>query len=44
MVATAWGLLYFGEFTGCPLRTKLWVGGMFLSYLTAIACIAMSRG
>ena len=40
MVATAWGLCYFGEFDGAPARAKRAVGAMFAFYLAAIGLIA----
>jgi glucose uptake protein len=43
MVATAWGLFYYREFDGCPLSSKLWVVGMFVTYAAAIASIAGSK-
>ena len=43
MVATAWGLFYYREFDGCPLSSKLWVAGMFVTYAAAISSIASSK-
>ena len=43
MVATAWGLFYYREFDGCPLYSKLWVVGMFVTYAAALASIAGSK-
>ena len=42
MVAAAWGVFVFKEFSGAPLPSWVLLGAMFLFYCGAIACIAMS--
>jgi glucose uptake protein len=43
MVATLWGLFYYHEFRGAPLRSKLFVALMFALYIGAILLIAWSK-
>ena len=42
VVATGWGLLYFKEFNGAPMRSFVCMGLMFVFYAGAVGLIAMS--
>ena len=43
MVATLWGIFYYHEFRGAPLRSTLFVALMFALYVGAIGLIALSK-
>jgi glucose uptake protein len=43
MVATLWGLLYFGEYNGAPTKALVWVGAMFALYIGAIVVLIFSK-
>jgi hypothetical protein len=42
LVATAWGLLYFKEFKGCPRSSMAYLAVTVLFYVAAIVVLAFS--
>jgi glucose uptake protein len=43
LVAVLWGVLVWHEFRGAPPRSRLWLVGMFASFLAGIAVIAWAK-
>jgi len=44
MVAALWGVLAWKEFDGAPGKAKLYLTGMFVSYVLAILLVARANG
>jgi hypothetical protein len=42
MIATLWGVLVWHEFRGAKTKSWLYLAFMFISYLLALALIAMA--
>jgi glucose uptake protein len=42
MIATLWGVLVWHEFRGAPTKSKRYLAGMFISYMLALALIALA--
>ena len=42
LVATAWGVLYYREFVGCPWSSTMYLVLTVFFYVSAIAVVALS--